>query len=108
MEQFFKDLAERAIKTFAQAIIQTLTGVAAFHELNIEKTAFNISVLVISSIATSLLSFSFGKKGTASLVDGAESVFVDSDGKRYTLTEENLRAKFDEISKYADERKEEQ
>lgn len=70
MSTFFKDMAERAIKTFFQAAVGALgagaTGLIGVDWVNVLSIA-GFAVLV--SVATSFGSFKFGADGTASLVD---------------------------------------
>ncbi len=71
MKKFFIDMSERAIKTFAQTAVATITGSAV---MGIEEVGW-IHVLSVSglatiiSILTSIASYNFSEKGTASLVN---------------------------------------
>lgn len=66
---FWKDTAERAIKTFAQAVVAGLTaGVTGILEVD-WLTVVSVSALAaLVSVLTSVASAPFSAKGTASLV----------------------------------------
>lgn len=66
---FWKDTAERAIKTFAQAVVAGLTaGVTGILEVD-WLTVVSVSALAaLVSVLTSVASAPFSTKGTASLL----------------------------------------
>ena len=70
---FWKDAAERAIKTFAQALIAGLTA-GAVGILDVPWVdVLSVSALVaVLSVLTSLVSAPFSSKGTASLISEVE------------------------------------
>ncbi|MQW23879.1 MULTISPECIES: holin [unclassified Lactococcus] len=78
MKPFFKDMAERAIKTFAQGAIAALgagaTGLIGVDWINVLSIA-GFATLV--SILTSWASFNFGDD-TASLINTKEKVNGDT------------------------------
>ena len=71
-KKFWKDVAERAIKTFSQFLI-ALTGyngaTGDFSNLNWEKILIEASIGAILSIFMSIASSFKGDKSSASLVD---------------------------------------
>lgn len=80
ISDFWKDTIERAVKTFAQAELATVfvekvtvLDVSGQQVLAVGGTA------VVVSLLTSLLSFSFGRKGTASATDAVvTSTYADA------------------------------
>lgn len=70
---FWKDTAERAIKTFAQAVVAGLTaGVTGILEVD-WITVVSVSALAaLVSVLTSVASAPFSSRGTASLVAEVE------------------------------------
>lgn len=78
--QFFKDAAERAIKTFAQTLL-VYFGADALDVLNANwGNALSLALgAVVLSILTSLLSLKLGNSGTASLTHAV--VLADDPGK---------------------------
>lgn len=70
---FWLDTLERAIKTFAQAMIAGLTaGVTGLLEVQ-WLTVLSVSALAaLVSILTSIASSPFADRGTASLIGGVE------------------------------------
>jgi hypothetical protein len=70
---FWKDLGERAIKTFAQSlatgIVADATGLLDVDWVTILSVA---GLLTLASVLTSLASTPFSSKGTASLVTEVE------------------------------------
>lgn len=74
METFLKDMAERAIKTFAQAAIAALgagaTGLIGIDWINVLSIA-GFATLV--SILTSIVSTKIGDSDTASAVNSTEN-----------------------------------
>ena len=70
---FWKDTAERAIKTFAQALIAGLTA-GAVGILDVPWVdVLSVSALVaVLSVLTSLVSAPFSPRGTASLLTDVE------------------------------------
>lgn len=69
MKTFLKDLAERALKTAAQAFLANLTVGATMSEINWGVAFSTTAVATLISILTSIGSYSFGNSGTASAVD---------------------------------------
>ena len=68
-KEFWKDAAERCLKTFAQVLLSYVgvTGVA-FGDID-WPVAFSVAgVSVIASILTSIISYKIGDEGTASLI----------------------------------------
>ena len=68
-KDFWKDAAERSLKTFAQVILSYIgvTGVA-FGDID-WPVAFSVAgVSVIASLLTSIISYKIGDEGTASLI----------------------------------------
>ena len=66
--EFWKQAAERAVKTFAQTLVAAglVVGVAGWDEWQAALIAAGIAALL--SVATSVASAGFGDKGTPSLV----------------------------------------
>jgi len=66
--EFWKQAAERAVKTFAQTLVAAglVVGVAGWGEWQAALIAAGIAALL--SVATSVASAGFGDKGTPSLV----------------------------------------
>lgn len=68
MSYFLKDLIERAVKTFAQTLLASLTIATTLSDVD-WKTALSTSLLAaIISILTSIVSAKFGDKETASII----------------------------------------
>ena len=66
---FWKDSAERAIKTFAQTAVSFLViGTTGVLEVDWEQIVSVSGVAALASILTSIASDRVGTKGTASLV----------------------------------------
>lgn len=69
MKQFIKELAERALKTFAQSLLAytSVTGVA-FGDIDWPLALSVSGVATLTSILTSIASYNIGDKGTPSVV----------------------------------------
>ena len=66
---FWKDAAERAIKTFAQVAVSFLViGTTGVLEVDWQQMASISAVAALASVLTSIASDGVGVKGTASLV----------------------------------------
>ena len=66
---FWKDAAERAIKTFAQVAVSFLViGTTGVLEVDWQQIASISAVAALASVLTSIASDGVGVKGTASLV----------------------------------------
>lgn len=74
MTPFVKDAAERALKTFAQALLAVLTvqGVSDLLSVDWPRALSVAALAAVVSVLTSLLSFKFGHSGTASATDAVE------------------------------------
>ena len=66
---FWKDLTERALKTFVQAFVACLTVGVPIYQLDLVEAAGMALTATVASVLTSLASAPSGVKGTASLVD---------------------------------------
>ena len=77
MKRFFKDMAERAVKTAAQAAITALIGYGVITEVDWHHVLGAVLLMTITSILSSIASFKFGDKCTASAVKLKEDI---SDG----------------------------
>ncbi|QPK78254.1 holin [Corynebacterium lizhenjunii] len=66
---FLRDLAERALKTFAQSLLAVLTVGVPVWDLDWHSAIGIASTATIISILTSLASVGAGQPGTASLID---------------------------------------
>ncbi len=66
--QFWTDTAERAVKTFAQALLAVLTvqGVSDVLDVDWGRALSVAALATIISVLTSLLSLKLGNSGTAS------------------------------------------
>ena len=73
-KQFFADLVERAVKTFAQALVAVLTvqGVSGVLDVDWPRALSVAGLAAIVSALTSLASGSLGRSGTASLTTAVE------------------------------------
>lgn len=71
---FWKDAAERAIKTFAQALVAAIAVGTPIMELDFAQGAGIAATASLVSILTSIASSGVGDKGTASLVASSEVV----------------------------------
>lgn len=70
---FWKDLAERAIKTFSQAMIAGLSaGVVGILDVPWVDVLSVSALVALLSVLTSVVSAPFSSKGTASLVAEVE------------------------------------
>lgn len=67
--QFWKDLAERAVKTFAQSLLAVLTVGVPIWELDWQGALGISATATVISALTSIASAGAGTPGTASLVD---------------------------------------
>ena len=66
---FWKDSAERSIKTFAQTAVSFLViGTTGVLEVNWEQIVSVSGIAALASVLTSIASDRVGTKGTASLV----------------------------------------
>jgi len=74
--QFLTDLAERAAKTFAQALIAVLTvqGVSGVLDVNWGRALSVAALATVVSVLTSVASLNLGNSGTASATDAVEPV----------------------------------
>jgi hypothetical protein len=68
MKYFFKDMAERAIKTAAQSGTAMLVMYGAIKDVDWYHVLGAVGIAALISILTSFASFSFGDKCTASAV----------------------------------------
>lgn len=69
---FWKDVAERAIKTFAQALISVLTVGTPIMQLDwVDGLGIGATAAVVS-VFTSIASSGLGEKGSASLLSSGE------------------------------------
>lgn len=75
---FLKDLIERAVKTFAQAMLGFFVGNVTIFSVDWNLALAVTGTMVLASVLTSLLSFTFNSNGTASLV---ETVVADEPGQ---------------------------
>lgn len=78
---FFLDLLERAIKTFVQSLLATLTvqGVSDLLAVNWGQAASIAGLATLVSVLTSLLSIKLGNGGTASATDAVvSSAYADA------------------------------
>jgi len=73
-KQFWIDAAERAVKTFAQALLAVLTvqGVSDLLSVDWSRALSVAALATVISFLTSLLSLRLGKSGTASATDVVE------------------------------------
>ncbi|MDR1821143.1 MAG: holin [Oscillospiraceae bacterium] len=67
MKKFAKDLAERAIKTAAQAAIAAIGTTALLQSVDWRTVASVTALATIMSVLTSIASYKVGEPGTASL-----------------------------------------
>lgn len=67
--QFIKDMVERAVKTFAQTLLASLTVAAAFEDVNWGAALSTATLGALTSLLTSIVSGNIGDSDTASLVD---------------------------------------
>lgn len=65
---FWKDAAERAIKTGAQVAIAAVTSAATLDAIDWKVAGMTIGTAVVLSLLTSIVSSQVGNKGTASAV----------------------------------------
>lgn len=70
MSQFAMDLFERALKTFAQALLACFVGNATLLNINWGQSLGLAGTAALVSVLTSLSSATFTKSGGASLVNG--------------------------------------
>lgn len=72
--QFVADLGERALKTFAQALVAVLTvqGVSGVLDVDWPRALSVAALAAVVSALTSLASVSVGHSGTASLTTAVE------------------------------------
>lgn len=75
---FAKDLIERAVKTFAQAMLGFLVGDVTVLNVDWSQALGVSATMVLASILSSLLSFKLSPGGTASLV---KEVVDDAPGR---------------------------
>jgi hypothetical protein len=77
-KQFWMDLAERAGKTFAQALVAVLTvqGVSGVLDVDWPRALSVAALAAIVSSLTSVASYKVGNSGTASLTDAVEPARV--------------------------------
>lgn len=69
MKDFLKDTAERAIKTFVQGAIASLSVEGlAFEDVDWLRVVSIAGMAALTSVLTSIASYNFGSKGTASVV----------------------------------------
>lgn len=68
-KKFIKDLIERAVKTFAQTMLSSITVEGAtFHSVHWAYALSLSGVAAIASALTSIASYNVGEKGTCSIV----------------------------------------
>lgn len=74
MSQFAKDAAERAAKTFAQALLAVLTvqGVSDLLSVDWSRALSVAALAAVISVLSSVVSYKAGNSGTASLTDAVE------------------------------------
>ncbi len=77
--QFWQDLAERAGKTAVQGLLSALTvqGLASFLDVDWGTALAVAGTAALISVLTSLMSFTFGNTGTASVTN---AVVLDTPG----------------------------
>lgn len=68
MKDFLKDMAERALKTFCQTLVATIGTTTAFGEVDWTIVLSTSGLAALVSMLTSIGSYNFGDKGTASVV----------------------------------------
>lgn len=69
MDKLAKDILERAIKTFCQALIAGIGMAVAIEDVDWEYALSTALLATILSVLTSVVSTEFGDTETASLVD---------------------------------------
>lgn len=67
--QFIKDMIERAVKTFAQTLLASLTVASALEDVNWGAAISTATLAALISFLTSIVSGNIGDADTASLVD---------------------------------------
>lgn len=73
MKAFIKDLLERALKTFAQALIATISiDGLSFQDINWANSLSIAGLASLVSVLTSIASYKFGETGTASVLKEEE------------------------------------
>lgn len=69
MNDFLKDLIERAVKTFSQVLLGFIgTEGIAFGDVNWGKALSVAALATLASVLMSVASFNLGSKGTASVL----------------------------------------
>lgn len=74
MKQFAIDLAERAVKTFAQALVAVLTvqGISGVLDVDWGRALSVAALAALVSVLSSLASLKLGNSGTASATTAVE------------------------------------
>lgn len=79
-KDFWLRTAERAAKTFAQALIAAFGGVALTTDVKVWQAALIAAALAtLLSVITSIASITIGDKGTPSLVPSEEQAVIEPD-----------------------------
>ena len=73
MDQFIKDMLERAIKTFAQTLLATLAIATTLQDVDWLTSLSTAVLAALISVLTSIVSGNIGDTETASLVDKKEA-----------------------------------
>ncbi len=68
MNNFFKDMIERAIKTAAETAIATIGTTTLLNEINWKIVGSTVAVSTLLSILTSIISKPIGNKNTAGII----------------------------------------
>lgn len=72
-KQFLKDVAERAVKTFAQSLIATLAVGTPIFDLAWTEGLGIAATATVISVLTSIASFGVGDKGSAAAIPAEDT-----------------------------------